>query len=139
MIYLVYRMKLTAHAQRDVAAFWKWATAREEWFYRGLPMVRSVRWYQSVVGGVYELENWAGFDDIEGFALYRRKVAELRSDPGWEKRRVTQDRWWEFLDTRLFTDTPLAGRPAVSAAAQARRPRGSRARPRPRSRDTRTA
>jgi hypothetical protein len=136
VIYLVYRMKLTPRAQHDMAAFWKWATAREEWFYRELPMVRSVRWYQSVIGGVYELENWAGFDDIEGFAAYRRKVGELRARPAWEKRRVTQGEWWEFIDTRMSTDTPLPGRSLSPAAAPAR---GSRARPRRRSRGSRTA
>lgn len=137
MIYLVYRMKLTPRAQHDIAAFWKWAKAREEWFYRELPMVRSLHWYQSVIGGVYELESWAGFDDIEGFAQYRRKVAELRARPAWEKRRVTQGEWWEFIDTRMFTDTPVPGR-SLSPAPGAS-PRGSRARPRRRSRGSRTA
>lgn len=137
MIYLVYRMKLTPRAQHDIAAFWKWAKAREEWFYRELPMVRSLHWYQSVIGGVYELESWAGFDDIEGFAQYRRKVAELRARPAWEKRRVTQGEWWEFIDTRMFTDTPVPGRSLSPAPGPS--PRGSRARPRRRSRGSRTA
>jgi len=96
-----------------------------------------VRWYQSVIGAVYELENWAGFDDIEGFAAYRRKVADLRARPAWEKRRVTQSEWWEFIDTRMSTDTPLPGRALSPAGAPAAR--GSRARPRPRSRGSRTA
>ena len=135
MIYLVYRMKLTASSRQDIAAFWRWATAREEWFYKDLEMVRSVRWYQSVIGDVYLLENWAAFDDIEGFGAYRRKVAELRSDPAWERKRVTQERYWEFLDTRLFTDTPLPGR-ALSAASSP--PKAGRARPGSRSRGSRT-
>lgn len=139
MIYLIYRIKLTARSRADLAAFWRWATAREKWFYRDLPMVRSVRWYQSVVGDVYTLENWAAFEDIEAFGAYRRAIAELRSDPAWERKRVTQDRYWEFLDTRLFSDTPLPGRPALTAAVPGRRTRGSRGRPRRRSPGTRTA
>ena len=62
MIYLVYRMKLTAKSRADLAAFWGWAKAREAWFYKDLPMVKSVHWYQSVIGDVYTLENWAAFD-----------------------------------------------------------------------------
>ena len=130
MIYLVYRMKLTAKSRGNLAAFWGWAKAREAWFYKDLPMVKSVRWYQSVIGDVYTLENWAAFDDIEGFGAYRRKLAELRSDAAWERKRVTQARYWEFLDTRLFSDTPLAGRPAVTPSARRSESGGSRGRPR---------
>jgi len=133
VIYLVYRMKLTARSRANLAAFWGWAKAREAWFYKDLPMVKSVRWYQSVVGDVYTLENWAAFEDIEGFGAYRRKLAELRRNAAWERKRVTQDRYWEFLDTRLFSDTPLAGRPTVTPAAhRGSASGGSRGRPRPR-------
>ena len=118
MIYLVYRMKLTAKSRADLGAFWGWAKAREAWFYKDLPMVKSVHWYQSVIGDVYTLENWAAFDDIEAFGAYRRRLSELRSDAAWERKRVTQDRYWEFLDTRLFSDTPLPGRPAVGLSAR---------------------
>jgi len=131
MIYLVYRMKLTARSRADLGAFWRWAKEREVWFFKDLPMVKSLRWYQSVIGDVYTLENWAAFDDIEGYGAYRRTLNELRARPTWERRRVTQDRYWEFLDTRLFSDTPLAGFPPLSAPVPRRRtsPR-SRARPR---------
>lgn len=133
MIYLVYRMKLTHESRSDLAAFWRWAKAREAWFYEDLPMVRSVHWYQSVIGDVYTLENWAAFDDVEGFGAYRRTITELRKDRAWERKRVTQDRYWEFLDTRLFSDTPLAGRPAAGVdATRGRAAAGSRGRPRPR-------
>lgn len=130
MIYLVYRMKLTAKSRADLAAFWGWAKAREAWFYKDLPMVKSVHWYQSVIGDVYTLENWAAFDDIEAFGAYRRRLSELRSDAAWERKRVTQDRYWEFLDTRLFSDTPLPGRPAISPSARrGSASEGSRERP----------
>ena len=133
MIYLVYRMKLTARSRANLAAFWGWAKVREAWFYKDLPMVKSVHWYQSVIGDVYTLENWAAFDDIEAFGAYRRRLSELRSDAAWERKRVTQDRYWEFLDTRLFSDTPMAGRPAVTPGARrGSASGGSRGRPRPR-------
>jgi hypothetical protein len=131
MIYLVYRMKLTARSRADLEAFWRWAKEREVWFFTDLPMVKSLRWYQSVIGDVYTLENWAAFDDIEGYGAYRRKLTELRARPAWERKRVTQDRYWEFLDTRLFSDTPLAGFPPLSAPSPRGRPSPrSRARPR---------
>src|SRR5712664_2378900 len=53
MIYLVYRMKLTARSRADLEAFWRWAKEREVWFFKDLPMVKSLRWYQSVIGDVY--------------------------------------------------------------------------------------
>lgn len=107
MIYLVYRMKLTERSRRDQKAFWTWLADRERWFYRDLPMVREVRWYYSVVGDVYVLENWAAFDDEAAWGAYRAALAGLKSDDGWEAERVTQDDWWEFLDTRIVTDPPV--------------------------------
>ncbi|MGI5158877.1 hypothetical protein [Microbispora sp. CA-102843] len=107
MIYLVYRMKLSSRARRDMRDFWQWLEDRENWFYRDLPMVREVRWYYSVVGDVYVLENWAAFDDEAAWGEYRTALAGLKADGDWETRRVGQDDWWEFLDTRIVTDLPV--------------------------------
>ncbi|GLX02554.1 hypothetical protein [Microtetraspora sp. NBRC 16547] len=107
MIYLVYRMRLTESARRDMKAFWKWLEQRESWFYRDLPMVKEVRWYYSVVGDVYVLENWAAFEDEAGWGAYRAALADLKADDSWETERVSQESWWDFLDTRIVTDTPV--------------------------------
>ena len=107
MIYLCYRMKLSASARRNMKGFWQWLEQREKWFYRDLPMVKEVRWFYSVIGDVYVLENWAAFDDESAFGEYRKALANLRADDIWESERVTQDEWWEFLDTRLLTDPPV--------------------------------
>lgn len=107
MIYLHYRMKLSPKARRDMAAFWDWLRKREEWFYRDLPMVKEVRWYYSVVGDVYVIENIAAFDDEAAFGAYRKALATLKADEGWESERVSQEEWWEFLDTKLTADPPV--------------------------------
>ncbi|GII86113.1 hypothetical protein Ssi03_41030 [Sphaerisporangium siamense] len=107
MIYLVYRMKLGPRARRDMRGFWQWLEDRESWFYRDLPMVREVRWYYSAIGDVYVIENWAAFDDEAGWGAYRAALAGLKSDGDWETQRVSQDDWWEFLDTRIVTDLPV--------------------------------
>jgi hypothetical protein len=108
VIYLRYRLHLAPRARQDMKAFWAWLEERETWFYKDLPMVREVRWYYSVVGDVYTLENWAAFDDLTGFQEYRDALASLKSDADWESERVSQDEWWEFLDTKLFTDLPVS-------------------------------
>jgi hypothetical protein len=69
-------------------------------------MVKEVRWYYTVVGEVYTLENWAAFDDEAAFGEYRLALGTLKADEGWESERVSQEDWWEFLDTKLFTDPP---------------------------------
>lgn len=107
MIYLVYRMRLTETARRDMKAFWAWLEQRERFFYQDLPMVKEVRWYYSVVGDVYVLENWAAFDDEAAWGAYRSALAELKADAGWESERVSQETWWDFLDTRIVTDPPV--------------------------------
>lgn len=107
MIYLRYRMHLAPRARADMKAFWAWLEQRESWFYRDLPMVKEVRWYYSVIGDVYVLENWATFDDEAAFGAYRAALANLKTDQAWESERVSQDEWWEFLDTKLFTDPPV--------------------------------
>lgn len=106
MIYLHYRMKLAPRARQDMKAFWAWLEKREEWFYRDLPMVKEVRWFYSVVGDVYVLENWAAFDDEAAFGAYRAALSNLKADDDWDAERVSQDEWWEFLDTKLLTDPP---------------------------------
>jgi hypothetical protein len=107
MLYLVYRMRLTARARQDMKGFWAWLEERERWFYDDLPTVREVRWYYSVVGDVYVLENWAAFADEAAWGEYRAALARSKTDAAWEARRVSQDEWWEFLDTRLVTDPPV--------------------------------
>lgn len=107
MIYLRYRIELARRARENMKDFWAWLEQREKWFYRDLPMVKEVRWYYSVVGDVYVLENWAAFEDEAGFGAYRKALASLRSDSDWESERVSQEEWWHFLDTKLFTDPPV--------------------------------
>lgn len=107
MIYLQYRMRLAPRARQNMKAFWAWLEDRESWFYKDLPMVREVRWFYSVVGDVYTIENWAAFDDEAGFGAYRAALAGMKKDDAWEAERVTQDEWWEFLDTKLWTDPPV--------------------------------
>jgi hypothetical protein len=106
VIYLVNRMHLAPRARRDLKSFWAWLEERERWFYRDLPMVRGVRWFMTSVGDLYTLEVWAGFDDMAGFAAYRAAVDTQKTDARWESERVTQDDWWEFLDSRLMSDIP---------------------------------
>lgn len=108
MIWLQYRMRLAPRARQNLKEFWAWLEDRERWFYKDLPMVKEVRWYYSVVGDVYTLENWAAFDDEAGFGAYRAALAGLKKDEAWESERVTQDEWWEFLGTKLWTDPPVA-------------------------------
>ena len=108
MIYLVYKMHLSARARRDLKGFWSWLEDRERWFYDDLDMVKEVRWYYSVIGDVYTLESWAAFDDEAGFGEYRKRLAQLKTDGDWEATRTTQEDWWEFLETRLVTDPPVA-------------------------------
>ncbi|MFY1698369.1 MULTISPECIES: hypothetical protein [unclassified Solwaraspora] len=107
MIYLVYRMKLSARARQHMAEFWSWLEQRERFFYDDLPMVESVRWYYSVIGDVYVIENWAAFRNEAAWGEYRAALATLKSDTSWEHERVSQDEWWEFLDTRIVTDPPV--------------------------------
>ena len=107
MIYLHYRMRLSPRARQNMKGFWAWLEKRESWFYRDLPMVKEVRWFYSVVGDVYVIENYAAFDDEAAFGSYREALKHLKADDEWESERVSQDEWWEFLDTRLTTDPPV--------------------------------
>jgi hypothetical protein len=108
VIYFVYKMHLSPRARRDMKAFWSWLEDREKWFYAELDMVAEVRWYYSVVGDVYTIESWSAFEDEAAFGDYRRRLSELKADSEWESTRTTQEDWWEFLETRLVTDPPVA-------------------------------
>src|SRR5206468_3994816 len=78
-------------ARENMKEFWAWLEKREEWFYRDLPMVNEVRWFYTVVGEVYTLENWAAFDDEAAFGRYRAALANLRADEGWDSERASQE------------------------------------------------
>ncbi len=106
MIYLVSRMKLSTRSRRDLTGFWAWVDSREQWFYRDLQMVRGVRWFQAVIGELYTLECWAAFDDFAALGEYRHIVGTRKNDPEWESQRVSQEDWWEFLDSRVAGDPP---------------------------------
>lgn len=107
MIYLVYRSRLTSKARRDLKGFWSWLSEREEWFYRDLPMVEEVRWFSSVVGEVYTIENWSSFSDEAAYGQYRARLAQLKDNEDWESARVAQEDWWQFIDNRIVGDPPV--------------------------------
>jgi hypothetical protein len=107
MIYLVYKMHLSEKSRRNMKEFWNWLEDREKWFYQELPMVKGVRWYYSVIGDSYTIESWSAFEDEAGFGEYRKALGTLKKDEEWETERVSQDDWWEFISTRLVTDTPV--------------------------------
>ena len=65
-------------------------------------------WYYSVVGDVYMIENWAAFDDEAAWGEYRSALKNLKADAEWEGERISQEDWWDFVDTRIVTDTPVA-------------------------------
>jgi hypothetical protein len=108
VIYLHYKMRLTAQARQDMKAFWAWLEEREQWFYDDLPMVKEVRWYYSLVGDVYVIENMASFENETGWGEYRAALASRKRNDDWEKQRVSQDDWWEFLETKMFVDPPVS-------------------------------
>lgn len=107
-MYLVYTVRLTSASRADLPGFWSWVRARDGWFYKELPMVKKVRRYATVVGDISTVEIWQEFEDLRGYAAYVDKVAELRRDPEWERRRVEQEQRWEFLGSRVLTDAPLS-------------------------------
>jgi hypothetical protein len=106
MLYLVYKMRLSERAQRDLHQFWDWLEAREHWFYQNLPMVKGVRWFSTVIGEVYTIECWSAFANEADYGAYRAKLTELKQDPDWESLRTSQIEWWTFLDSRLMSDVP---------------------------------
>ena len=80
MIYLVYRMHLTARARQNMKEFWAWLEDRERFFYDDLDMVKELRWYYSVVGDVYVIENWAGFEDEAGWGAVPREAGDAEEE-----------------------------------------------------------
>ncbi len=53
------------------------------------------------------MENWAAFDDEAGWGTYRAALAGLKKQPSWESERISQEDWWDFLETRIVTDPPV--------------------------------
>ncbi len=47
------------------------------------------------------MENWAAFDDEAGWGTYRAALAGLKKQPSWESERISQEDWWDFLETRM--------------------------------------
>ncbi|WP_413733382.1 hypothetical protein ACL2XP_13935 [Sodalis sp. RH21] len=108
MLHLMYLLKPTGQAQRDMAAFWRWVSERDRWFYHTLVMAGDRRWYIRTVGNhVHCLEHYVSFADEAAWGEYRRAVSALGKDPVWEKKRIEQDDWWEIIDARLLNDAPL--------------------------------
>jgi len=107
VIYLVYRMKLSARSRQNMREFWSWLQQREKWFYRDLPTVQEVTWNYSVIGDVYVVESRAAFLNEAAWGEYRAALTTLKSNDAWENERVSQDEWWEFLDTKIVCDPPI--------------------------------
>ncbi len=107
VIYLHYKMRLSPAARQDMKAFWAWLEAREQWFYNDLPMVEAVQWFYSLIGDVYVVENIASFADETAWGAYRAALAHRKRDDDWERERVSQDEWWDFLETKMLTDPPV--------------------------------
>ncbi|SEG95414.1 hypothetical protein SAMN05444920_10960 [Nonomuraea solani] len=107
MLHLVYRLRLTQKANSDMRAFWEWAGQRQTWFYSGLDMVEDTKWYVCTVGPeVHSLEHFVTFADESAWGRYRQEVARRGQDPAWERRRTSQEEWWELLEARLLNDPP---------------------------------
>ena len=111
MTYVAYTVRRTSASRADLVGFWRWVKARDAWFYKELPMVKRVRRYTTAVGDISTVEIWQEFEDLRAYAAYTEKVADLRRDPEWERRRVEQELRWEFLGNRILSDAPL---PAAS-------------------------
>lgn len=108
MIYLVYTLRPTPHAQANQAEFWTWVREREQWFYHGLDMVRGTDWYVRTIGPeVHCAEHFVAFADEAAWGEYRRAVSAKSRDPQWEARRVEQGVWYDILDARILTDPPV--------------------------------
>jgi hypothetical protein len=115
MLHLVYVLKPTTKARRDMKAFWNWLSEREAWFYAGLDMAVDPRFYVRTIGqDVHSLEHSISFEDEAAWGAYRSAVSARSHDPAWEQRRVEQDDWWEIIEARLLNDAPV--RRTTSAA-----------------------
>lgn len=107
MIYLVTRMSLSKKARQDMKGFWDWLSRRDEFLYADLPMVEAVGWYLTTIGDIYGIENWATLADEYALADYRAKLSVLKVDDAWERDRVAQEEWWDFIDSRVVSDCPV--------------------------------
>ena len=61
-------------------------------------------------GGTYDFRREDEQSDFYPRGLHPEPYAyqpPLSRDDGWETERVSQEEWWEFLDTRLTTDPPV--------------------------------
>lgn len=108
MLHLVYRIRPTARARQDMAAFWRWVGERTAWFYDGMDMAHDPRWFVCTVGqDVHSLEHVVTFADEAAWGRYRQEVHRRAQDPQWEGARASQDEWWELLDALLLDDAPV--------------------------------
>jgi hypothetical protein len=70
--------------------------------------VGNTRWYVCTVGPhVHTLEHFVTFADEAAWGRYRKEISRRGQDPAWERRRVSQDDWWEPLEARLLNDPPV--------------------------------
>ncbi len=105
MLYLVYLLRPTEKARLQPKAFKEWVRNREDWFYRGMEMASSPRWYVRTIGEhVHAIEHSVAFEDEAQWGRYRAALSERAKDPEWERRRCEQEQWWEILEARLLND-----------------------------------
>src|SRR5256712_10929724 len=71
--YVVYTVRLTSASRADLVGFWRWVKARDAWFYKELPMVKSVRRYVTAVGGISTGGIWAGVEGPRAGAAHTGK------------------------------------------------------------------
>lgn len=108
MFHLVYTFRPTPYAQENLNEFWNWMQEREKWFYDNLEMVQKTDWYVRTIGiDVHCIEHFVTFEDEAAWGEYRRAVKQKSRDPRWESRRVEQERWYEILEARILTDSPV--------------------------------
>jgi hypothetical protein len=108
MLHLVYVLRPTVKARRNMQEFWTWVRARETWFYDDLDMALDPRWYVRTIGqDVHSLEHSISFHNEEAWGQYRAAVSARSQDPVWEQRRIEQEDWWDILDARMLSDAPV--------------------------------
>ncbi|MEV5650496.1 pyridoxamine 5'-phosphate oxidase family protein [Nocardia sp. NPDC052254] len=108
MLHLVYRFRPTAKARADLPGFWRWIADRQLWFYADLDMVLATKWFTVTIGDdVHCLEHHVTFADEAEWGRYRREIGARSGDPEWEKRRTSQDEWYDIIDARILTDPKI--------------------------------
>ncbi|MCS4320831.1 hypothetical protein M2407_005205 [Serratia sp. BIGb0234] len=113
MLHLMYLLKPTSKARKDMPEFWRWVEKREEWFYSTLEMAGERRWYVRTIGNnVHCLEHYVTFADEEAWGQYRKAVSALSKIPEWEQIRTEQELWWDILDSSLLNDAPFVINPS---------------------------